>query len=318
MKQKGRLAIAHATVSVIVVAIIVLLPFGIISVVNDLRHPDVARHELTPRNDPNGVHADIHLEVVALNEWEGTASIRVSAIQSCGRVCPWSDRYIFTSIFGDAPGASTSRPGSAVVELSRSAPDVSTIIKLPVFGDPIRYPFDHYGMGLGVEIDRVQPDGTTTTLTRAEARDYAWITLESRIPRATASAPVAIPVSGVSDRLPRDSMATIQDLRFGRPPYLEILSLLLVLLVAAAAAFAVLMRPLDQLVINSGALVLGVWGVRSILLGTGVPGLTMIDIALIVVILFLLVAIAFRTLWLLEEDAPVRVLRRGPRTPTDH
>src|SRR5207253_11279785 len=69
----------------------------------------------------------------------------------------------------------------------------------------------------------------------------------------------------------------------------------LVLLVSAAAAYAVFMRPLDQLVLNSGALILGVWGVRSILLGSSVPGITAVDLALSVVILFLLVAITWRS-----------------------
>jgi hypothetical protein len=114
-----------------------------------------------------------------------------------------------------------------------------------------------------------------------------------------------------------DQLIVATDLRFGRPLYLQILTLLLVLLVTAAAAFAVFMRPLDQLVINSGALVLGVWGVRSILLGSSVPGLTLVDISLVVVILFLLLAITVRTLWLLEERAAHPLLRRSLRRARD-
>ncbi|MBW8826342.1 MAG: hypothetical protein JF603_08340 [Acidobacteria bacterium] len=315
--QKRRVAVAHVIVAVVLLVIVVLLPVGLVSVVADLHSAKVAHHELTPRNDPEGVHADIYLEVVGLNEWEGTASIRVSAEQSCGRTCPWSDRYVFTSVFGDGNDIASSRPGSEIVELERTAPDVTKVIKLPVFGDPIRYPFDRYRLGLGIEIDRVQPDGSTTTLTRAQAHDYAWITLQSRIPRGTSSAPHAIPLDRVSPRVQPETMVTIQQLTFGRPAYLQILSLLLVLLVAAAACFAVFMRPLDQLVINSGALVLGVWGVRSILLGTSVPGLTEVDIALLIVILFLLVAIAFRTLWLIEADSPIRIIRRNAQPKAD-
>src|SRR5207253_10609574 len=83
---------------------------------------------------------------------------------------------------------------------------------------------------------------------------------------------------------------------FSRPLYLQALAVLLVLLVTAAAAYAVFLRPLDEIVINSGALVLGVWGIRAILLGTNVPGFTAVDLALSVVILFLLVAITVRAL----------------------
>ena len=47
-------------------------------------------------------------------------------------------------------------------------------------------------------------------------------------------------------------------IRFSRPLYLQVLTICLVLLVAAAAAYAVFLRPLDQLIINAGALILGV------------------------------------------------------------
>src|SRR5262249_1722727 len=101
---------------------------------------------------------------------------------------------------------------------------------------------------------------------------------------------------------------------FARPVYLKVLTVLLVVLVSAAAAYAVLLRPLDQLIINSGALILGVWGIRAVLLGTSFPGVTAVDLALSLVILFLLVAITVRTLWLLEEQSHLRPLRRLMRT----
>ena len=46
-----------------------------------------------------------------------------------------------------------------------------------------------------------------------------------------------------------------------------------------------------------------------ILLGTTQPGLTAVDLALWSVILFLLVTITLRTLWLLEEDSGWPLLR---------
>jgi hypothetical protein len=56
--------------------------------------------------------------------------------------------------------------------------------------------------------------------------------------------------------------------------------------------------------------VLGVWGVRSTLLGSSLPGLTAVDLPLTVVTLFLLVMITVRTAYLLEEKSTLRLLRR--------
>jgi hypothetical protein len=97
---------------------------------------------------------------------------------------------------------------------------------------------------------------------------------------------------------------------FSRPTYLQVLTVLLVMLVTAAAAYAVLMRPLDQLVINAGALVLGVWGIRAIMLGTSVPGVTAVDLCLMLVILFLLLALSVRTLSYLYPRSGLKFGRR--------
>jgi hypothetical protein len=96
-----------------------------------------------------------------------------------------------------------------------------------------------------------------------------------------------------------------------------------VLLVTAAAAYAVFLRPLEQLLVNAGALVLGIWGVRAILLGTSLTVLTLVDITLMCVILFLLAMITARVLWLVEPKSGLHILRLpwhrparpGPDTP---
>jgi hypothetical protein len=92
-----------------------------------------------------------------------------------------------------------------------------------------------------------------------------------------------------------------------------VLAVLLVILIAAAAAYAVFMRPLHDLVINCGGLVLGVWGIRS-LLTPGTASRTLVDISLSVVILFLLSAITFRSLQFLHEKGGFK--KAAPTEPT--
>jgi hypothetical protein len=299
-------------VAVLLLVIAVLLPLATLSVLDDVRHSAPKNYRLDDEPASSEVRGNLHLQVIAINEWESTASVRVSASQTCGRTCPWGDRYLFAADLADGGG----RASSQAVDLRAETRDVVTVLKLPIAGDPIRYPFDRYTLGVGIEVSHVDPDGAVTKLTRQEAEEYVDITLQGRIPRTTMSAPEPLRDPLLSER-EDDALVVTAELSFGRPIYLKALTLLLVLLVAAAAAFAVFMRPLDQLVINSGGLVLGVWGVRSILLGSGVPGLTIVDITLVVVILFLLAAIAVRTLWLLEEDSAYKVLRRRGNTPRD-
>ena len=305
--QPSRTAnVAHSAVAILLVLIVVLIPLGVVSVLGDVLDSSTSTYRLDHAPATDAIRSHLHLQVIGLNEWEDTVSVRVSASQTCGRTCPWGDRYLFVS---DIDSTEKGLASSEDINLGANDRDVVKVIRMPVTGDPIRYPFDSYRLAFGIEIERIDKDGGVRALTPAEANAYADITLEGRIPRATMGRPGALssPLRTVKED---DHLAITAELRVGRPLYLQVLTLLLVLLVTAAAVFAVVMRPLDQLVINSGALVLGVWGVRAILLGPGVPGLTLVDIALVVVILILLVAITVRTLWLLEETSRRKLLRR--------
>ena len=166
-----------------------------------------------------------------------------------------------------------------------------------MFGEPVRYPYDEYHFALGILIRHVGDDGADIPFAATQAPgQQLFLSLRTQAPRLLVSTPRALAPQQLATRgqgLPYDLTA---GMTFSRPAYLQVLAVLLVLLVTAAAAYAVLLRPLAELVLNAGVLVLGVWGIRAILLGTNVPGITAVDLALSVVILFLLVAITVRAL----------------------
>jgi hypothetical protein len=301
---------AYILVTLVVLCILALMPFALTSAMADITEQSAPVYVLNTSAPDQEVSANAHLQVITLNEWESTVSIRVAAHQSCDRECPWGDRYLFTSVYGDTHGEEDDRPATDVVTLAATARDVTQVIKLPIYGDPIRYPFDSYELAIGVVVDREFSDGTTRTLTEAEARQYLGISLQGRIPRATMSRPEAVDPATLTHPGNEEPYMVIYLVTFGRPLYLKVLTVLLVLLVSAAAAYAVFLRPLNELIIGSGALVLGVWGVRAVLLGGSLPGITAVDLALIVVMLFLLATITVRTAWLLEERSAVKPIFR--------
>jgi hypothetical protein len=322
-KPKRRLStVSYTIVAVLLLFIVVALPIAVASVTSDVTDQSAPIFDLNRAATSQKARADVHMQVIGVNEWDGTASIRVSAHQTCDGPCQWGDRFLFVSTFGDTSGEEASRPASETISLAAGAHDVTQVIKLPLFGDPIRYPFDKYKLGVGLIVDRIAADGSATTLSGSGAASYVDVTLQARVPRMTMSRPRSVDPAAVQDDDDIEQYAVVELLSFQRPIYLRILTCLLVLLVTAAAAYAVFLRPLDQLIINSGALVLGVWGIRSILLGSSVPGLTAVDLSLMVVILFLLVTITVRTLWLLEDRSHVTLIQRlrrqkAPDTPPE-
>ena len=73
------------------------------------------------------------------------------------------------------------------------------------------------------------------------------------------------------------------------------------MLISAGAGYAVFLRPLHDLAIGAGSLVLGVWGIRTVLLPNNISYTTAVDLALSVVLLFLLGGTSARALLMLWD-----------------
>ena len=78
------------------------------------------------------------------------------------------------------------------------------------------------------------------------------------------------------------------------PAYLRILTVLLVILISASGLFALGLRSLPELVLGIGGIILGIWGVRSVVVQTPFPDVTLIDLLLGFVILVLLLGLSIR------------------------
>lgn len=99
--------------------------------------------------------------------------------------------------------------------------------------------------------------------TKKDGLNTFFLSVQSRIPPTEIKSPEALSESVVHSQKEYQYIILGQT-EFVRPLYIKILTLLLILLVSAAAAYAVFMRPLNELVISSGALVLGVWGKKKV------------------------------------------------------
>lgn len=83
-------------------------------------------------------------------------------------------------------------------------------------------------------------------------------------------------------------------LAYTRPIWLQILSILFVLSISASGFFALFMRDLSELSLGIGGIILGVWGIRSVVTQGDLPSVTLVDTLLAIVILVLLLAMAIR------------------------
>lgn len=310
---KLRHKLGLTAVAVLLLFILALLPFALSSVVTDILQPSTNHvYRITPAGtEPAETRSHLQLDINSLDEWQHLVTIQVSGTHVCHAQCPWNDRFLLISAYGSDVQVEGLPPSQAVT-FPGSAMELTQRVTLPISGDPIRYPFDHYRLVLGIIMQRVYPDGTTANLSPQEAAGHLFLSLQMRVAGQTIGTPQVIDPGSMPIALDNYTYVYVEGLQFQRPVYLRVLTILLVLLVSAAAAYAVFLRPLNELVINSGALVLGVWGIRSILVGATPPGTTAVDLALAVVILFLLAAITVRAFHYLQEASDIHIRRRRP------
>lgn len=296
--RRRRYEFAFALIATLLLLLVVMLPFSVASVVTDVLGPPEGHRFPIPAGQPPPTASHfsrLNVDVVGLDEMAGLITLRISGHHVCLDSCLWNDKLMLFSVPLDAE-AHESLPPSSSVQLPGGAGEVMQSVQLPAEGQPLRYPFDRYDLRLAVAMQRVYSDGKVETVTPADARDHLFLSVQEQLARQSMAPPVLVDPAEVRVQGAPYEYLYVRDLRFQRPVYLQVLALLLVLLVTAAAAYAVFLRPLNELVTNSGALVLGVWGIRQILVPGNYYYVTAVDLSLSVVILFLLGAITVRAL----------------------
>jgi len=310
------LRVALAASLLLVAVGVALLPFVVRSMIEELFSTgagtlyDIMTGEaVTVGKDVDPDAAEyLNIAPLDIDEATGALTLAVSGNRTCTGACP-SVRLTFLSLDNDA----SRRRGIAPFATVRLGPEdviYSDTITLPMLGTPACYPFDTYELWLGLA---QPPDGTERDAPPPRPADSPFIaTFQNQVPQLVMEPPLLINAAGVrtSGSL---ALQTVLALSFSRPAYLSVLSVVLVLLVAASGALALLTQTIDNLVLGIGGLILGIWGVRSVLVPQPVAVVTAVDLALSGVILFLLLALAARATLYLHRQSGLKLPLPRPR-----
>ncbi|MBA2596757.1 MAG: hypothetical protein H0V00_09065 [Chloroflexia bacterium] len=252
-----------------------------------------------------------NIAAIDLDEDQGSITLAISGHRVCPDTCATLN-FILVSLDDDAD-VRRALPPSAPLTLTADQPVFSQTVQLPVRGQPSQYPFDDYLLWLGLA-GTVDEAGETIPLTAELLAERAIITTQNQLRDYLMQPPVPIALDRVTAITDPQEFLGVQQLRFERPVHQEILSVLLILLIAVSAVMAVAMRSMSDLLIGVGSLILGIWGVRSVLVPSSLPMVTSIDLALSMIILFVLLGLSFRTALHFHHQSelpPVTWRRRG-------
>ena len=234
----------------------------------------------------------VNLGLVDLNEGSGLITIAVSGNRNCAGTCP--TLTVTLTALDDAVEQRRGLPPLATLTLAPADRVFSQSVQLPVRGQPSLYPFDDYLLWLGVAGVATEADGTTQALDPATVAAAGTITVQNRISDLVMPPPVPIDPGTIGAGSDPTTFLAVQSVRLERPAYLQRMSVTLIVLIAISAILAVFSRGFNELLLGIGGLILGVWGVRSVLMPQPVPAVTTIDLALSWVIFLLLVGLALR------------------------
>jgi hypothetical protein len=234
-----------------------------------------------------------NIAAIDLDEDLGSITLAISG----HRVCPVAGCSTLTlnliSLEDDAD-VRRALPPSAPMTLTPDQAIFSQTIQLPVRGQPSQYPFDDYLLWLGLS-GTVVEGGEKIQLTPGLLAKRAVITTQNQSRDFLMVPPVPIDPARVKALNDPQEFIGVQELRFERPIHQEILAVLLILLIAVSAIMAVAMRNMTDLIVGIGSLILGIWGVRSVLVPSSLAVVTSIDLALSVIILFVLLGLSVRS-----------------------
>ena len=273
----------------------VTTPMALLSVLDDVTHPpDLHTTPVTPSDTAlDTTFTRLNLTLVSLDEVNRVANLRYNGYHTCESNCTYRDRVTFYAFRAD-PDDARVVPASESVITPATSSEVSGTIRLPVRGHVLEFPFDSYNLGLGLVHEREQSDKSFRPLSAAETRRQLMVTVTDQVPRMDLKGVSQVDPTTVKPEGGRVDYAFASVITLERPPYLRVVAILVVLLSAAVAVFVVATRPFDQLILNAGALVLGVWGARNLVLGGLPPDVTLVDTLLTVIVIFLLLAITLR------------------------
>jgi len=295
--HRAALALTVAVAALVVAA----LPFAVRSMLGELfgeQHPTlypiIGRGEVPPTSDASAdtAHAYYNVAAVALDETDGSATFAVSGNRDCPATCP-AVELTFLAL-DDNAAERRGLPPLATVAIAPEDRVFSQSVTLPVRGRPSLYPFDTYEIWLGVAVAVTAPDGTLVypDLATITARDT--ITLQSQVAQLVMETPRTIHPSRTVAATDPFALPLVEELRFRRPDYLKIMTALLILLIAVSGGVALTTRAIEELLLGIGTLIVGIWGIRSVLVSQPLPGGTAVDLALSFVILFLLLGLTIR------------------------
>ena len=298
--RRARTALDRVGFGLVLLAVataVLAMPFAIASMAGSLKHPvaAVAFHLSVPGTEQRSTTA-VNLRLVGIDEPSQSVTVAVTGDRTCAADCSAVEDLQLFSLRSD-PRGSDGAPPSQDVALPASG-EFDSSVTLPIEGSLGAYPFDHYQMLIGLGLADKTASGQVVPVPARSARDQLDVSFDEQLPRFDVATPRD--VSGTY-RFVGAQVALATMVNLTRPLYLQALTVLIIAFIAIAGLYGVITREFKEVIGTVGVVVLGMWGVRTLLVGGYPPDSTAVDLILTFLILVLLMVVMVRGLLLMWQ-----------------
>lgn len=310
-KARRNNRVGFVLVSIVIVTVAILIPLALVDLGIELSNPvNEKLFPVTPQEAPDAAtttYNRINIDFIALDEIGETVTLRVSGTHFCTDNCAVKDKIVFYSI---DPFERTEEglPASDSITLPTAPTQFAATLKLPIGSSLFRYPFDQNTLTLGLSLERIGADNKSVVIPADEARGELFVTVRDKISRLRMQDPESIDPQAVRPlKVDNFDYIATSDITFYRSTYLKALVIAILVLITTAVSYAVFLRTFDQVITNAGPIVLGIYGVRVLILGGFPTDVTAVDLALTGLIVFFLLVTAARGLGYFQQRSGWRI-----------
>lgn len=229
-----------------------------------------------------------------LDEVNNRVSLQVSGYRSCESRCAGLHDRLLIGTFN----RTTRRiPAAIAIDIPDDGGSFETTLTLPlVEGSLMNFPFDQYTLNLGFVVERSE-NGTVRYLSQDDPTGTLSISIDESMRRIEVDRPSIVDPNSpdIVNQAVHYTFAAATDFR--RPLYVKTYVVLIVLLLAMATFYTVTHSSFDKLIMNTGGMILGLWGARSLISGEFPPDVTLIDLILSLIVICILFSVTLHAVF---------------------
>jgi len=292
-KVKFRFIIHALNITILSLLVITIawLPFALESFYNEITSNALtmgSQYLITSSNNREYVNLEVLTkEIDFVNK---KIKINVNGYHHCDVFCGKYKTRLHISNFFFKKENVKRLPYSIIIEVPESTTEFEKEVTLPISGEIFNYPFDKYRADISIAIERLK-EGHSNFLNQRNSN--ITLLMNDKIPRLETLPPIIIKnLDIIATEYPSAiAFSSVHE----RPFYIKYIVSLLVIFLIATTAATILLTEFYQLITGGAGIILGIWGVRSLLLGDLPTDISILDIILTLIVIGTLISLVIKS-----------------------